>query len=101
MGVIATAKVITASETCGHSIHLQPRNQEWVIIVEFINTSYKVIPPIVIFAGKLHQQSWYNDLPKDWAIEVNETGWMNDVLGCEWLEKVFDKHTQACTKNKY
>jgi len=37
MGVIATAKVVTASERAGRPVYAQPGNREQVIVVEAIN----------------------------------------------------------------
>jgi hypothetical protein len=57
---------------------------------------------MVIFKGKLHQASWYqNGLPYDWRIETSENGWTNDKLGLIWLKEIFNKHTQSRTIGRY
>lgn len=55
MGVIATAKVVTGSERVGRPVMTQPGNREWVTAIEAINTYGRALPPMVIFAGKVHQ----------------------------------------------
>ena len=50
MGVISTAKVVTSAErACAVSI--QPGNCTWVTVIEAINTTGRVLPPIIIFKG--------------------------------------------------
>ena len=39
MGLTATAKVITRSEYYGRRALLQPRNREWVTIIECTNAT--------------------------------------------------------------
>ena len=50
----------------------------------------------MILCGKLHQASWYQDLPPDWVVAVSNNGWTTDELGLEWV-KHFDRHTKTCT----
>ncbi|KAH4354455.1 hypothetical protein HBH74_225730 [Parastagonospora nodorum] len=63
MGVAATSKVVTSADTTGRATTVQPGNREWVITIKCINASGWSIPPFVILSGKLHQASWYQDLP--------------------------------------
>lgn len=55
MGVIATAKVVTSSETFGKPPHIQLGNREWVTAIESVNACGWVLPPMLIFKGKHHQ----------------------------------------------
>jgi hypothetical protein len=59
MGVAATSKVVTSSDTVGRAIDIQLGNREWVTVIEAINAAGWVLPPFVILAGKLHQAAWY------------------------------------------
>ena len=95
MGVAATSKVVTSSDTIGRAILVQPGNREWVTTIEGINAAGWAIPPFVILAGKLHQASWYQGLPADWVIAVSDNGWTTDELGFAWL-----KHFDSCTKTR-
>ena len=54
MGVISTAKVVTGSQRAGKAFTTQSGNREWVTVVEAINASGWALPPMVIFAGKMH-----------------------------------------------
>jgi hypothetical protein len=63
MGVAATSKVVTSSDTIGRAIAIQPGNREWVTAIKGINATGFSIPPFLILAGKLHQAAWYRCLP--------------------------------------
>jgi hypothetical protein len=65
IGVAATSKVVTSSDTIGQATVVQPGNRDWATTIECINASGWSIPPFVILSGKLHQASWYRDLPED------------------------------------
>ena len=99
MGMITTAKVITGSKRAGRPTVTQPGNREWVTAIEAINSTGWALPPMIIFQGKLHQASWYNDelIPSNWTIGLSENGWTNDKLALFWLQEVFDKYTKART----
>jgi hypothetical protein len=100
MEVAATSKVVTSSDTIGRATVVQPSNCNWATTIECINASGWSIPPFVILSGKLHQASWYCDLPEDWVIAVSNNGWTTDELDLEWV-KHFNRHTKSCTKGAY
>jgi hypothetical protein len=54
MGVAATSKVVTSSDTVDRAVVVQPGNREWVTSIECINASGWCLPPFVILSGKLH-----------------------------------------------
>jgi len=56
---------------------------------------------MIIFAGKVHQSTWYQDLSHDWTIGLSDNGWTNDELGLLWLKEVFERHTAAHTIGRY
>lgn len=101
MGVIGTAKVVTGSQRAGKALVTQPGNREWVTVVEAINASGWALPPMIIFAGKMHQATWYAALPSQWTIAVSENGWTTDEVGLIWLQTVFNEHTKARTIGQY
>jgi hypothetical protein len=96
MRVAATSKVVTSSDTVGRPTVVQPGNREWVTTIECINASGWCLPPFVILSGKVHQASWYKDLPLDCAVAVSDNGWTTDELGLERV-KHFNRHTETCT----
>jgi hypothetical protein len=100
MGIAATSKVVTSSQTVGRAATIQPGDREWVTAIECINSSGWSIPPFVILQGKLHQASWYQGLPPSWVIAVSNNGWTTDELGLEWV-KHFHRHTEARTVGAY
>ena len=70
-------------------------------VIKSVNSTGWTLSPILILKSKLHQASWYENLPADWVIGVSENGWTTDELGLLWLKEVFNKHTQACTVERY
>ncbi len=53
MGVAATSKVVTSSDTLGRAVDVQPGNCDWVTTIEGINAPGWSIPPFVILSEKL------------------------------------------------
>lgn len=101
MGLTATAKVITRSEYYGRRSLLQPGNREWVTAIETINASGWVLPPVIIFKGKVLIKGWFDDLPYDWRFETSPNGWTTDEIGLRWLQKHFIPATTSRTHGKY
>jgi hypothetical protein len=100
MGVAATSKVVTSSDTTGRAVTVQPGNRGWVTTIECINASSWCLPPFVILSEKLHQASWYQHLPPDWVVAVSDNGWATDELSVEWV-KHFNRHTAPRTHRVY
>jgi hypothetical protein len=100
MGKISSQLVVTGSEKPGKQKKLQPGDREWVTLVQGVSATGRVIPPFVIFAGKVLITSWFADLPQDWIITVSPTGWINNGLALAWL-KHFDAHTKASSTGAY
>jgi len=73
MGVISTAKVITAAEKA-RTDSIQPGNREWVTVIESVQSTRQVLLTLVIFKGQMHQRSWYESLPPNWMVGVSENG---------------------------
>lgn len=95
MGQISTTTVVTSAERRGRAKSMQPGNREWVTVIQGVNSLGWAIPPFIIFAGKTHLSSWYENspLPKDWVISVTENGWTTNEKGIEWIQH-FEKHTR-------
>jgi hypothetical protein len=101
IGVIATAKVVTAADRMGRPRSTQLDNREWVTVIETINAKGTAIPPLLIFEAIMHQETWYKFLPSEWAITVSENGWTNNEIGLYWLKTIFDKYTRGRTVGRY
>ena len=65
MGVAATSKVVTSADRVGRAVVVQPGNREWATAIKCVNASGWSLPPFIILPGKVHQSSWYRDLPLD------------------------------------
>jgi hypothetical protein len=100
MGKISSQLVVTGSEKPGKQKKLQPGDREWVTLVQGVAATGRIIPPFLIFAGKVLITSWFADLPRDWIITVSPTGWINNDLALAWL-KHFDAHTKASSVGAY
>jgi hypothetical protein len=100
MGKISSQLVVTGSEKPGKQKKLQPGDREWVTLVQGVAATGRVIPPFLIFAGKVLITSWFADLPRDWIIAVSPTGWINNDLALAWL-KHFDAYTKASSAGAY
>ena len=57
MGVISTAKVVTASDRALRLVTIQPSNREWVIAIECISSDGWSLPSIIILKGKTYISS--------------------------------------------
>jgi len=55
---------------------------ETVTAVECIAADGWLMPPMIIFAGTVHLESWFRDqpdLPDDYIIATTDSGWNNEV----------------------
>ena len=89
------------SDLCVQSLVLTPGNCEWVTFIECTNASGWVLPPCVIFKGKVYIEAWFDNLPGDWCFEVSPNEWTSDEIGLQWLEKLFIPSTITHMKGKY
>jgi hypothetical protein len=95
MGQIQGQMVVTASEKRQTPKKIQSGNREWVTVIQAIGAKGAIIPPYIIFPGKVKQLSWFynRDLPSDWQLDTTENGWTNNEKGLEWL-KHFEEHSR-------
>ena len=79
-------------------------NRDWITVLATICADGTWIAPALIYqavTGNL-QDSWLQDFDGrgDKAfIASSATGWTNDELGMQWLEKVFDRETKKKARN--
>jgi hypothetical protein len=100
MGKISSQLVVTGSEKSGKQKKLQPGDREWVTLVQGVAATGRIIPPFLIFAGKVLISSWFTGLPRNWVVTVSPTGWTNNDVALAWL-KHFDAHTKATSTGVY
>jgi hypothetical protein len=101
MGKISSQLVVTGIEKPGKAKKLQPGDREWTTLIQGVSATGRVIPPFLIFAGKVLISNWFTeDLPRNWVIQVSPTGWTNNDLALAWLEH-FDTHTKPVGVGAY
>ena len=81
MGLTAIIKVIIRAEYYGQCSLLQPRNCEWVTVIEYINALGWALSLCVIFKGKSFIKAWFNNIPSDWQFKVSPNNWTSDEIG--------------------
>ena len=74
MGLIRTIHVVTSSDRYGRPVTLQPRDWEWVMSIEYINLRSWALSPMLIFTGKVHISTWYQniEIPYNWVLALSD-----------------------------
>jgi len=74
-------------------------NREFISLLACICADGSTLPPALIYEGKSYdlQSSWLEDLGDDDSVyfAASENGWTSNLLGLNWLKKVFDPWTKA------
>src|SRR5690606_7741240 len=72
-------------------------SRAWTSFLECVSATGVALPPVVVFKGGSLQQQWF-PLKKDefeqWRFTTTETGWTNNAVALEWLQKTFIPYTQ-------
>ena len=102
MGMIGFIKVVTGSERYMRPNLVQPGDQEWVTVIQSICTVGYVIPPFIIYKGRVYISAQYEegDIPYNWKLLVSKNGQTNNALGLKWL-KYFNTYIKACQVGVY
>jgi hypothetical protein len=97
MGMIGSGVIVTRGERYRRPKKVQPRNREWVTVIQAINAEGWAVQPFIVFAGQNHLSNWYQEsnLPGDWVITTTPNGWTDNQTGLDWL-----KHFDRCTANR-
>jgi hypothetical protein len=62
----------------------------------------EVLKPLIIFKGKQHQRSWYNNGEKEGAFfAVSDNRWTNNNIALYWVQHIFDAQTKARAGSGY
>ena len=93
LGVCTNAQVL-ASSSKKKTYVKSPEDREWVSIIETISATGVKLQCLVIFKGKHLQSTWFpaNDTP-DWLYTTSENGWTSNLIGYEWLQRIFIPNT--------
>ena len=93
LGVCTNSQVVASSSKKKAYIK-SPENREWVSIIETISAVGVKLQCLVIFKGKHLQSTW---LPAqgtpDWLYTTSENGWTSNLIGYEWLRRIFIPNT--------
>src|SRR5690606_7807485 len=81
--------VVGSAQT--HAIQRKvPGSRAWTSFLECVSATGVALPPVVVFKGGSLQQQWF-PLKKDefeqWRFTTTETGWTNNAVALEWLQK--------------
>jgi hypothetical protein len=96
MGLILAQKVVTQAKYYGQHSILQPGNYKWVTTIKAICIDGYLLPPCMIFKGKVAIAGWFNNLLKDWRFKVLNNSWTTDEIGLHWLQKHFIPYINSC-----
>src|SRR2546423_1287642 len=81
------ASYVVVNSTLRRKYQVEPRQQEWITVIECIYGDGSIIPSMIIFKGKNLMTSWIpTTAPKDWYWACNTKGWTNNEHGQKWLE---------------
>ena len=101
MGLISAQKVVTWTEYYGRRPILQPGNREWVTAIEAICADGYSLPPCVIFKGQVAIAGCFDNLPKNWRLEVSNNGWTTNEIGLRWLQKLLITLTNSRIRGRF
>jgi hypothetical protein len=78
MGLISGSgarKAVGSLNNVGRITVIEPGNRKWVTTIECVNATGWIIPPFIIFDGKVHLRYWYDQpLPKDIRTGLSDNG---------------------------
>ena len=79
----------------------QPSRQEWASVMECICADGGSIPLFIILKGEKVMSFWIPTVALDlnWHFGASQKGWTSNVLGYEWLVRVFDPMTRPAESN--
>ncbi|KAL2887400.1 hypothetical protein HOO65_050521 [Ceratocystis lukuohia] len=61
MGLIQNGMVVTGIDRRGKPKSVQPRNREWITVIQRINVDDRAIPPFIIGARQHRLATWYRE----------------------------------------
>jgi DDE superfamily endonuclease/Tc5 transposase DNA-binding domain len=77
----------------------QDGSREWITLIGTVCIDGTFLPPALIYGAQSGdiQDKWLQDYDtvEDCYFASTENGWTSDILGLEWVEKVFDRATKA------
>jgi hypothetical protein len=74
-------------------------NHEHITLTETISAGGWVIPPVVIIAGSVLLERYFQDLPAGYLLAVSDSGYTNDDISYETIKHI-DRFTKPRMKGK-
>jgi hypothetical protein len=75
-------------------------SRKHVTAVEAVNVKGETIEPLLIAAGKVLQERWFEELSDTTLVGVSDSGYMDDELSLEYI-KHFERLTRPQDKDEY
>ena len=63
--------------------------KETITVNGCANATGQMLPPYVIYSGKILRDSWVQNGPEGARYNVTENGWMNSICFIDWFERLF------------
>ena len=101
MGLAARAKVLCRRGRRNPRV-THDGGRQLVTVIETICGNGAVLNPFVINKGAGHYLGWYKNLTSaehKYQFSYSPKGWTDDILGMEWLEKIFEPESRAICGN--
>ena len=93
LGVCTNSQVLASSAKKKAYIK-SPEDREWVSIIETISATGIKLQCLVIFKGKHLQLTWFPAAgTPHWLYTTSENGWTSNLIGYEWLQRIFIPNT--------
>ena len=76
----------------------QHGSRKIVTFIEAVTASGFIYPPFLITKGKVHMANFFRNLDKekhsDILIAKPAKGWMDDELGIEWFQHIYEPYSR-------
>ncbi len=88
--------VVGSSEVRPKKVYVKSSGSRvWTTLIECISATGKALTPSIIFKGTNVQKQWFEEsFNEPWYFTCSENGWTTNLIGLEWLERVFIPQTQ-------
>ena len=60
--MVGIAQIVSRADYYGKTPLVQPGSREWITSIECIDFTGWTLSPYIIFKGRVHIESWYQDL---------------------------------------
>ena len=92
-----TNRTMSIVRAGGRTTAITKGSHAFCSVLETISAVGRVIPPFLVWKGKLHCQSYYHSsdsMRMKATFAVSESGYMDDDLGLQYIKEHFDLYTQ-------